>query len=96
MSRVIEINNKIQDEDPVVKLLGVSSGFVMGIFFLLVMGLETANINYIELFNGNITYQGDPSVLWLGIFVLSATILLSIQFRLQEDEEEEDGQNINY
>lgn len=69
-------------------LLGLPIHIITFLFFMAVASVQMANIHLVELLQGDFHIHGDATLLYFSIFLISATILLVVQYHLQEEEEE--------
>ena len=67
--------------------LGLSIGIVTTIFVIIVIGIQIAGIRVFEWLSGDIELHGDPSILYLGVFFVCATMLVIIQNHFANEED---------
>jgi len=71
-------------------LLGLSINVVTVLFAFTILGIHQAGIHLADLLRGNFQFHGDPSVLYMSLFLLSATMLLVVQHHFQLKQEQDD------
>jgi len=86
---VYTLKNQIPDYT-ISSFLGLSISVVTTIVLLTMASIQIADIRIGDLSAGEFRIQGDPSLLYMSIFVIAATILLVVQHHFQVKTEEEE------